>query len=56
MASDLDRFVTAQDPVYPQVIRELANGQKTSHWIWSIFPQIAGLGTSERSRLYASTP
>ena len=49
----LDRFVTAQNPVYDQVLTELAGGRKRTHWMWFIFPQIAGLGTSETSRRYA---
>jgi uncharacterized protein (DUF1810 family) len=51
--SDLDRFVTAQDGVYAQALQELRQGLKTSHWMWFIFPQVAGLGTSEMSRRYA---
>jgi uncharacterized protein (DUF1810 family) len=53
MADDLDRFVTAQRGVYEGVLDELRRGRKTGHWIWFIFPQIAGLGRSETSRLYA---
>ena len=53
MAHDVERFVRAQEPVYEQVIRELRNGRKTSHWIWFVFPQVAGLGQSEMSRHYA---
>ena len=49
----LDRFLTAQAPVYPQVVAELRAGRKRSHWIWFIFPQIIGLGRSATSRLYA---
>jgi uncharacterized protein (DUF1810 family) len=49
----LDRFLTAQNPVYDQVLTELAGGRKRTHWMWFIFPQIAGLGTSETSRRYA---
>jgi uncharacterized protein (DUF1810 family) len=48
-----ERFVVAQEPVYDQVIRELSAGRKQSHWMWFIFPQIAGLGKSERARYYA---
>lgn len=43
---DLQRFVTAQAPVYAQVCAELANGRKTSHWMWFVFPQLKGLGRS----------
>jgi len=50
---DLDRFVTAQAPVYAAVCDELRRGQKRSHWMWFIFPQIAGLGQSAMSRRYA---
>jgi uncharacterized protein (DUF1810 family) len=42
----LERFVTAQNPVYTQVCAELRNGRKASHWIWFIFPQLRGLGHS----------
>ncbi|KAA2214224.1 DUF1810 domain-containing protein [Teichococcus oryzae] len=50
---DLGRFVQAQDPVLPQVRRELAAGDKRSHWMWFVFPQIAGLGHSAMARRYA---
>jgi uncharacterized protein (DUF1810 family) len=50
---DLERFVTAQQPVYAQVLAELRQGRKTSHWMWFIFPQIAGLGDSATSERYA---
>jgi uncharacterized protein (DUF1810 family) len=50
---DLDRFVEAQDPLYPRVISELAAGAKQSHWMWFIFPQIAGLGVSAMAQHYA---
>jgi uncharacterized protein (DUF1810 family) len=54
MDHDLDRFVLAQrPPVYERVLDELRRGQKTGHWIWFIFPQVAGLGRSEMSRYYA---
>ncbi|KAF0125909.1 MAG: hypothetical protein FD152_2693 [Xanthobacteraceae bacterium] len=53
MAFDLERFVAAQDPLFEQVIAELANGAKTSHWMWFVFPQLAGLGTSAMSQRYA---
>jgi uncharacterized protein (DUF1810 family) len=43
---ELQRFVTAQNPVYPQVCAELRNGRKASHWMWFIFPQLRGLGHS----------
>ncbi|MDX3924638.1 MAG: DUF1810 domain-containing protein [Shinella sp.] len=50
---NLDRFVEAQDPVYAQVMRELGAGRKRTHWMWFVFPQIAGLGSSPISRFYA---
>jgi uncharacterized protein (DUF1810 family) len=53
MAFDLERFVVAQQGVYPGVLEELRRGRKTSHWIWFIFPQIAGLGSSLVSQQYA---
>lgn len=48
----LAEFVAAQNRVYGQVLRELNAGQKETHWIWFIFPQIAGLGFSEMSRRF----
>ncbi|MBR0776034.1 DUF1810 domain-containing protein [Bradyrhizobium diazoefficiens] len=50
---DLDRFVQAQNPVYSGVVGELQRGRKQSHWMWFIFPQIAGLGFSAMSQRYA---
>ncbi|MFK4507905.1 DUF1810 domain-containing protein [Bradyrhizobium daqingense] len=50
---DLDRFVRAQDPVYRDVQGELARGRKQTHWMWFIFPQVAGLGFSAMSQRYA---
>ena len=50
---DLQRFVDAQAPVYPQVLAELRVGRKASHWMWFVFPQLAGLGTSAMARRYA---
>ena len=50
---DLDRFISAQDPVYPTVVSELRVGMKVSHWMWFIFPQIDGLGSSQTARHYA---
>ncbi|TWB04280.1 DUF1810 domain-containing protein [Bradyrhizobium stylosanthis] len=50
---DLDRFVRAQDPVFRDVQGELARGRKQSHWMWFVFPQIAGLGFSTMSQRYA---
>jgi uncharacterized protein (DUF1810 family) len=50
---DLQRFVAAQAPVYDQVREELRAGRKASHWMWFVFPQIAGLGHSAMARRYA---
>ena len=50
---DLERFVTAQRDVYDGALAELRRGHKTGHWMWFIFPQVAGLGHSEMSRRYA---
>lgn len=49
----LERFVTAQEPVIDRVRDELRAGHKRTHWIWFIFPQIAGLGFSPTSQFYA---
>ncbi len=53
MAHDLTRFVAAQDGVYPQALAELRAGAKRSHWMWFVFPQIAGLGHSGMAKTYA---
>ena len=50
---DLQRFVTAQEPVWEEVRLELTHGRKTSHWMWFIFPQIKGLGRSSIAQHYA---
>lgn len=50
---NLQRFVTAQDPIFEQVVKELAAGQKRSHWMWYIFPQIKGLGHSAMAQEFA---
>lgn len=50
---DLQRFVDAQARVYDDVLQELRQGQKRSHWMWFIFPQIAGLGSSAMAQAYA---
>jgi uncharacterized protein (DUF1810 family) len=50
---DLQRFVDAQDRVYATVVDELRAGRKRSHWIWFVFPQIAGLGSSSTAAHYA---
>ena len=54
---NLQRFVAAQDSggSYERAIAELRGGRKTSHWMWFVFPQIAGLGYSPTSRTYAIT-
>lgn len=46
-------FLTAQDPIYSSVLTELRAGRKRTHWMWFVFPQIAGLGFSEMSRRFA---
>ena len=53
MPFDLERFVLEQDHVYAGVLEELRRGRKTSHWIWFIFPQVAGLGSSGMSQRFA---
>ncbi|MGY3475680.1 DUF1810 domain-containing protein [Bradyrhizobium ottawaense] len=50
---DLERFVTAQNTVFRDVRGELARGRKQTHWMWFVFPQIAGLGFSAMSQRYA---
>lgn len=50
---DLERFVAAQAPVYARVCDELCAGRKQSHWMWFVFPQIAGLGHSAMAQTYA---
>ncbi len=50
---NLDRFVQAQTPVYARVLTELRAGSKRSHWMWFIFPQLRGLGSSTMAELYA---
>lgn len=52
MKYDLNRFKIAQDNCYPQVLSEIKNGKKTSHWMWYIFPQISGLGKSGTAKKY----
>jgi len=49
----LERFTAAQEGVYQQVVSELSAGRKRSHWMWFIFPQIAGLGSSAMAQQYA---
>jgi len=50
---DLQRFVDAQQPVIDQVKEELRNGQKETHWMWFVFPQVEGLGSSRTAQKYA---
>ena len=50
---DLQRFVKAQDSAYGMVLTELRAGRKRSHWMWFIFPQLAGLGSSPTAAQYA---
>lgn len=50
---DLQRFIDAQDPVFEQVRAELRAGRKRSHWIWFVFPQLAGLGSSALAQRFA---
>jgi uncharacterized protein (DUF1810 family) len=52
---NLQRFVEAQDPVIHRVRAELEAGRKRTHWMWYVFPQIAGLGHSDMARHYAIT-
>ncbi len=49
------KFLVAQDQVYPEALHELRAGRKRTHWMWFIFPQMAGLGTSDMARRYALT-
>lgn len=54
MASfNLERFVAAQNPVYAAVTAELRAGRKQSHWMWFVFPQLSGLGSSDMAQRYA---
>ena len=50
---DLQRFVKAQETVYERALRELKEGRKRTHWMWFVFPQIEGLGSSPTARLFA---
>ena len=52
---DLDRFVEAQQGVYAGALAELERGRKTSHWMWFVFPQLSGLGSSAMAHRYAVT-
>ena len=53
LSAALDRFVEAQAPVMGQVLAELTAGHKQSHWMWFVFPQVAGLGHSVMAQRYA---
>ncbi|WP_425864545.1 DUF1810 domain-containing protein [Arthrobacter sp. TWP1-1] len=53
MSRNLDRFLEAQDPIYSDVTTEIATGLKVTHWMWFVFPQVSGLGTSPWAQLYA---
>ncbi|MGY1618506.1 DUF1810 domain-containing protein [Geodermatophilus sp. SYSU D00691] len=54
MSADLSRFLSAQDGgVYEQALAELRAGRKHSHWMWFVFPQVAGLGRSQTAQHYA---
>jgi len=50
---DLERFITAQEYKYEDALAEIKKGHKTSHWMWYIFPQVIGLGSSDTSIYYA---
>ncbi len=49
----MERFLKAQEKDYSIALSEIQNGRKRSHWMWYIFPQIAGLGRSETAKFYA---
>ncbi len=49
---DYARFLTAQEPIYAEVLQELRAGDKASHWMWFIFPQLRALGHSQTARFY----
>ena len=53
MHDDLERFLIAQQTYYRTALQEIKSGKKRNHWMWFIFPQIAGLGYSETARYYA---
>ena len=53
MKYDLQRFVDAQAEAYPRALAEISKGRKTSHMMWYIFPQLAGLGSSDMAQRYA---
>lgn len=49
---DLQRFIEAQDPIFDKVRAELTNGRKDSHWMWFVFPQLRGLGSSPMAEAF----
>ena len=51
--SEFDHFLAAQKSIYDQVLAELAQGRKQSHWMWFFFPQLRGLGSSQTAQRYA---
>ena len=51
--NSLSIFLEAQQNIYPQVVKELESGKKTTHWMWFIFPQIDGLGHSSKAKYYS---
>jgi uncharacterized protein (DUF1810 family) len=53
MDTDLKRFIDAQEKDFEIALAEIRNGRKQSHWMWYVFPQIAGLGFSDTSKYYA---
>jgi len=53
MEGQFDHFILAQEPIYDSVLTELQAGKKKSHWMWFIFPQIAGLGRSPLAQRFA---
>lgn len=53
MEDNLNRFLKAQERDYATALSEIKSGRKRSHWMWYIFPQLAGLGLSETSKFYA---
>lgn len=50
--NSLDRFLEAQENMYATALQEIKNGEKESHWMWYIFPQLRGLGRSDRAYIY----
>ena len=50
---EFKHFLEAQEPVYDRVVEELTRGEKRTHWMWFVFPQLAGLGSSHMARRFA---